>query len=1046
MGYQILDVDAFIRSVEINRKSPHAIFLGAGASISSGVPSANACVNLWKKSIFETKNPAQKDFVSEISLPAVQERINRWLKANEIWPEEGQDDYGYFIRMCLPIEADRRNFFATQVGAAKPHIGYRLLCLLAEEQVVRSVWTTNFDGLVGKASAESSMTAIEIGIDCQQRADRQANADELLCYSLHGDFRYDKLKNTEKELQNQEEKLRDKLVETLKSQSLIVSGYSGRDPSIMKALDEAIVQEEGVGKVYWCGFTDEPDPPVAELLGRAHQVKREAFFVPGVGFDELAVRLSRQCLSEGQMKAAIKIIGDRDIVSAPYCGEFKFNRKKTTGLIKSNALKLSLPSEAYSFGLKEWPESQVWKFVQERAEEFGFAAVPFRAVIALGTLDQIKEAFAENIDGDIERSPITNKDLELSNGAIHSLVHTALLRSIAARRNLNVCGRDVLWEPASFDSHKFNGVTYAVHRCVHVRIRCIDGEPHMTLDPSFFVPAIEGDSAEGHKEIRKNKLGYQHNDKYDVDLKHWLSVLAGNAESEAKYDFPPNTAAFQFGHDLVPSFGEIEDSSKREIALSEGHKKHVTSTGKTFPEPNLMFATLAGWDPTTDTNPIRGLANFGPFDTKSLVDSPLGDVNLSVICPQAESKMLQNFLSKKNSHVKAKRQGEYLVDYKGFSEMFKCALNHPTIGDANWFVLPEISEATDALAGCRELTKNISERALASSTLGRSVVLVLTPDRWAKYRRVETDDHVYDVHDDVKAYAARQGISTQFLDQSTLSPYDPCRIWWWLSLAIYTKAMRTPWVLQSLDENSAFVGLGYSVDRKSTNSQKIVLGCSHLYNAQGQGLQFRLRNIQDASLRRDRNPYLSFNESRQMAETIRQLFWESHQRLPERVVIHKLFPFSRDEIKGIKAGLSGIKQVELLEINHEPSLRYLNSRFKDGRFSIDGFPVRRGTALRVSKDEMLLWVHGATSALTDYKTYFQGKRRIPAPVVVRRYAGSSDVSTIVNEILGLSKMDWNSGDLYSQLPATVQSSRTIARIGRRLAAVGQTSFDYRLFM
>ncbi|EAQ79413.1 hypothetical protein DSM3645_03018 [Blastopirellula marina DSM 3645] len=43
-------------------------------------------------------------------------------------------------------------------------------------------------------------------------------------------------------------------------------------------------------------------------------------------------------------------------------------------------------------------------------------------------------------------------------------------------------------------------------------------------------------------------------------------------------------------------------------------------------------------------------------------------------------------------------------------------------------------------------------------------------------------------------------------------------------------------------------------------------------------------------------------------------------------------------------------------------------------------------------------------------------------------------------------MDWNSGELYSRLPATVQSSKTIARIGRRLAAVGHTSFDYRLFM
>jgi hypothetical protein len=138
--------------------------------------------------------------------------------------------------------------------------------------------------------------------------------------------------------------------------------------------------------------------------------------------------------------------------------------------------------------------------------------------------------------------------------------------------------------------------------------------------------------------------------------------------------------------------------------------------------------------------------------------------------------------------------------------------------------------------------------------------------------------------------------------------------------------------------------------------------------------------------------------------------------------------------------------LELLEINHEPSLRYLRSRFKDGRFTIDGYPVRRGTTLKLSDDELLLWVHGSTAALDDRKTYFQGKRRIPGPVVIRRYAGHSDVSTIVTELLGLSKMDWNSGELYSKLPATVQSSKIIARIGRRLATVGHSSFDYRLVM
>ena len=113
---------------------------------------------------------------------------------------------------------------------------------------------------------------------------------------------------------------------------------------------------------------------------------------------------------------------------------------------------------------------------------------------------------------------------------------------------------------------------------------------------------------------------------------------------------------------------------------------------------------------------------------------------------------------------------------------------------------------------------------------------------------------------------------------------------------------------------------------------------------------------------------------------------------------------------------------------------------------VDGYPVRRGSVVRLSDFEALLWVHGATDAVKDNFTYFQGKRRIPGPVVIRRHAGSSQLSTIANEVLGLSKMDWNSGDLYSQLPATVLSSKRIARIGSLLDRFNSESFDYRLFM
>jgi hypothetical protein len=61
-----LELDAMVWSIEVNKGSPHATFLGAGASLTSGVPSAWTCVLQWKRNIFETKNPELKSAVAEI--------------------------------------------------------------------------------------------------------------------------------------------------------------------------------------------------------------------------------------------------------------------------------------------------------------------------------------------------------------------------------------------------------------------------------------------------------------------------------------------------------------------------------------------------------------------------------------------------------------------------------------------------------------------------------------------------------------------------------------------------------------------------------------------------------------------------------------------------------------------------------------------------------------------------------------------------------------------------------------------------------------------
>jgi argonaute-like protein implicated in RNA metabolism and viral defense len=388
---------------------------------------------------------------------------------------------------------------------------------------------------------------------------------------------------------------------------------------------------------------------------------------------------------------------------------------------------------------------------------------------------------------------------------------------------------------------------------------------------------------------------------------------------------------------------------------------------------------------------------------------------------------------------------EYLIEYPGFNAAYGLPVEIPDCGYKGWSTCPE-PQWNSAIQGSRDLADRIirSIEDLRAS-YAPHVILIFIPERWVLLRGYRVENERFDLHDFVKAYCVQRGISTQFLEENTLAEKDQCSVWWWLSLALYVKSMRTPWVLESLDPDTAFVGLGFSIDPSAKRGQHVVLGCSHIYSARGEGLQFRLSKIENPIFR-GRNAFMSKDDARRLGETIRQLFFDARLTLPHRVVLHKPTPFIRDEREGLCEGLGGVGNIEMIEIQRDNALRYVSSVWRNGRFDEDNFPVRRGTTVKLDDFTALIWVHGSTSAIDSQRRYFQGRRRIPAPILLRRYTGESDLNIVAQELLGLSKMNWNTFDLYTKEPATIHSSKEIARIGSLLERFGSGSYDYRLFM
>lgn len=1047
----VLPLDAFVRSIGVQRGSPLALFVGAGASVSSGIPSAERCIWEWKRSILLTNNPGLEKQFAELSLPGTRRRIQQWLDVQGRFPPEGTpDEYGYYIQQCFPIAENRRAYFQEKVRTARPHVGYQLLCQLAEASFFRSVWSTNFDGLAARAAAAFNLTPLEVGIDSQQRLTRPPGKGELLCISLHGDYRYDALRNTPDELQTQEAALRSALIEETRTTPLIVVGYSGRDQSVMETLRSAYT-ESGTGVLYWCGFSDgNPPDHVAALIQHARNHGRQAYYVPTLGFDDLMTRLALHCLHGERREAARRCIASlapEDLLDRE---PFQVPQSTNATLIKSNAFEVECPTEVFQFDLKVWPTERAWAFLREAAGGRSLVAVPFRKVLALGTIEDIRDAFGDNVKGSIERIPVAPADFRHEDGAVVSLMRQALVRSMAAGAGLESDGTKTLWRSCILRAVRRGSASYSVHEAAGVYLRRIGGVQHLILMPSLkvFDQAGAEPPPEIANPIKLEILGYQHNKPFNKAINSWRETLFPKGQP-AVFEFPWGCGStFKFRVRRSPIFASIGlASGSRPLKVPERMRPLIKHRGVQLVEPPLLFSNKTGTASVKDTHPIRGILSNRPYDYPLTSRGLSSSLRIGVVCPRSEAHTLHTYLhSIHQTLTPGQKERDYLLDYPGFQAAYGLPVELPAPDSPGWITCPEPS-VHDSVNGSLETARLVgrSIEALQASH-APDVVLIYVPDRWHPFRGYSIESESFDLHNFVKAFCVQRGIATQFLNEDTLTDSYQCRVWWWLSLALYVKGMRTPWVLDNLADDTAFVGLGFSIDPNAQRGDHVVLGCSHIYSAQGEGLQYRLSKIENPIIRRG-NPFMSTDDARCVGETIRQLFFDARMKLPERVVLHKRTPFTREEREGLLDGLGGVGSIDMLEIQIDHALRYMASVPKpDGTPDEDNFPVRRGTAMKLDDYSALLWVHGATAALDPRLKYFQGKRRIPAPLIVRRHAGRTPLRDLASEILGLSKMNWNTFDLYTKLPATLESSSEIAKIGSLLQRFGAASYDYRLFI
>lgn len=1036
-----LDFDAFIRSFVQNRDTSFAFLLGAGASITSGIPSANDCIWDWKKQIFCSSQKSVPTFIDPKS-DTCKNIIQKWLDSQGKFPPLGDsNEYSFYAEKALQIEDDRVKYFEHLAQGKQPYIGYKFLCLLNKYGIVKSIWTTNFDGLVERAAHNAFITPICINLDCADRIYRTESSNELLCISLHGDYKYSSLKKTSKELDSQHPTFVAALKRYFNDKNLIVIGYSGRDKSLMSALTEAF-SEKGSGRIYWCGYGNEISSDVSTLLKTARNANREAFYIDTDGFDKTMLSLVSNCFSsdvekQAEIKSIMESIPEENDISP-----FSIHITRTNKYLKSNLYPIIFPKELFQFEIEYKEGEKPWAFLRETIKDQNIMAVPYKQkVYALSTGSAINNIFGSRLKGDIERIPISIDDIE-QNSSYRELFLRATLQSIATIRGLNVDIRhNTLWLPAIFRND--NGTL--IHEAIECSLVFVPQQKYalLSMRPTIYIENSRAVSKEKKQEYARMYLDKMWNQAYSNKLIQWENIVFGNAR--LIFEFPQNSGSgFKFQISNNSGFSEIQyqDNTERGYFSRSYDNRRTIYRGLQLKEPELEFVNTFADRPFLDSNPMRGLSNHKPYDSWQKDVLPQ-NVRLGVICPHTHTDRFNSFLQRLNTTIQANDNSDYIQPYTGFHSIYKTLLEIPDSDTDKWIKTEDTPKDTINLAQsiCRQAGS------LADKYPG-IVVVIYIPASWSIHKQFKHDGESFDLHNYIKAYAAQHSFTTQIIEEKTLSDPMVCEICWWLSLALFVKAMRIPWALASLDPDTAYAGIGYSVKTNSKGEVDIVLGCSHIYNAKGQGLRYKLSKVEQPQFDGKKNPYLTYEEAFKFGITIRELFVKSMDKLPRRVVIHKRTPFKKEEIEGITHALTqaGIKNIDLITINYEYNVKFIAQKVYYDNISDDSYPVSRGTCIKLSSRSALLWTHGVVPSIRDNRRYYPGGRCIPSPLKITKYYGKGDLATIASEIIGFTKMNWNSFNLYTKLPATIDTSNTLAQVGNLLHQYNGATYDYRYFI
>tara|TARA_R110002051_G_scaffold61116_5_gene111892 strand:- start:5008 stop:6540 length:1533 start_codon:yes stop_codon:yes gene_type:complete len=304
------------------------------------------------------------------------------------------------------------------------------------------------------------------------------------------------------------------------------------------------------------------------------------------------------------------------------------------------------------------------------------------------------------------------------------------------------------------------------------------------------------------------------------------------------------------------------------------------------------------------------------------------------------------------------------------------------------------------------------------------------------FQQMETERLPYqyerNFHNQLKARLLEDEIVTQIVRETTLAPedfvddagrsvralQDPATTAWNLATTIYYKTAGPPWKLANVRPDVCYIGLAYKVDPNRPAKERVCCG-AQMFLASGEGVVFRGHL----------GPWESASEGehhldRATAQTIISEVIESYKtekgHPPREVFIHGKTQFRDEEWSGFEAAAMDVETLCAVQIQKSKNLKL----FRDKTESTNGaVNLLRGTAVVLDDRNAFLWTTGYIPRLETYPGW-----EVPNPYYVSIQRGEADIETVLKDVLGLTKLNFNGCMFADGQPVTLRFADAIGEI------------------